>query len=125
MRVLLIEPDKILARTYMQQLLLANFIVDVAHDGQEAVHCIEENVPDAIVIEPQLAAHSGIEFLHELRSYEDWAVIPAIIFSSVPEQSFNVSEKVWQRLGVVRYFYKPSTTAKQLVGALRALGEPA
>jgi CheY-like chemotaxis protein len=125
MRVLVIEPDKILAKIYLQQLLLAGLEVLIARDGQMAVHAIDEQKPDVIVAELQLGAHSGIEFLHELRSYEDWANIPVIINSSVPKTAFGVSEAAWHRLGVTRYFYKPKTTAKQLIGAILALDESA
>lgn len=123
MRVLIVEPDKILAKAYLQQFLLAGLDVLVARDGQMAVHSIDEQKPDVLVIELQLGAHSGIEFLHELRSYEDWADIPVIVHSSVPKSAFTVSDAAWKRLGVVRYFYKPKTTAKQLIGAVLALGE--
>ena len=123
MRVLVIEPDKILAKAYMQQFLLAGLDVTLARDGQTAVQYIDEQMPDVLVLEMQLGAHSGIEFLHELRSYEDWAALPVIINSSVPKEAFKVSESAWQRLGVVRYFYKPKTSAKQLIGAILAQGE--
>lgn len=122
-RVLLIEPDRILAKVYFSQFVLAGFDVVVVADGQAAVHEIDAEKPSVIVMEPQLAAHSGVEFLHELRSYEDWADIPVLIYSSVPKEVFKVSDSVWQRLGVVRYFYKPKSTAKQIIGAIRALGE--
>lgn len=125
MRVLVIEPDKILAKTYVQQFLLAGLDVTLARDGQTAVHYIDKQIPDVLMIEMQLGAHSGIEFLHELRSYEDWAAIPVIVNSSVPKEAFKVSEAAWQRLGVTRYFYKPKTSAKQLIGAILALGEQA
>lgn len=125
MRVLLIEPDKILAKTYVQQFLLAGLDVTLARDGQTAVHEIDAQKPDVLVIELQLGAHSGIEFLHELRSYEDWAGIPVIINSSVPKEAFAVSEAAWERLGVVRYFYKAKTSAKQLIGAILVLDESA
>lgn len=119
--VLLIEPDKVLAKAYKQQLTLAGFNVAVVHDGHEAVIAIDESMPNAIILEPQLAGHSGIEFLHEFRSYDDWKNIPVIINTSVPEQVFGVDESVWYRLGVIRYFYKPKTTAKQLIGELKSL----
>jgi CheY-like chemotaxis protein len=121
MRVLVVEPDKILAKTYVQQFLLAGLDVTLARDGQTAVQYIDELKPDVLMVEMQLGAHSGIEFLHELRSYEDWADIPVIVNSSVPKEAFGVSEAAWQRLGVVRYFYKSKTSAKQLIGEILSL----
>ncbi len=121
MRVLVVEPDKILGKTYMQQFTAAGIDAQLARDGQTAVQHIDEQKPDVLMIEMQLGAHSGIEFLHELRSYEDWADIPVIVNSSVPKEAFGVSEAAWQRLGVVRYFYKSKTSAKQLIGAILSL----
>lgn len=121
MRVLIIEPDKMLAKMYVQQLLVAGFEVAGAYDGHTAVELIDAQKPDVILLEPQLAGHSGIEFLHEFRSYEDWANIPVIIHSSVPKESFGGDQVAWERLGVVRYFYKPKTTAKQIIGAIKVL----
>ena len=121
MRVLIVEPDKILAKAYVQHFTAAGLNVLVARDGQTAVHSIDEEMPDALVLELQLGAHSGIEFLHELRSYEDWAGIPIIVNSSVPKDAFGVSDAAWQRLGISWYFYKPKTSSKQLIGALLAL----
>ncbi len=119
MRLLVIEPDKILAKAYVQQFLLSDIDVQVVYDGHMAVAEIDKQKPDVILLELQLAGHSGIDLLNELRSYEDWADIPVIINSAVPQESFNADESTWQRLAVVRYFYKPKTDMKQLIGAVK------
>lgn len=121
MRVLLVEPDIILARQYQKAFLSSGVDIVVCSNAQSAIVAIDEKVPDVIVLELQLAGHSGIEFLHEFRSYEDWANIPIIMHSSVPEYAVGADSKVWKQLGVERYFYKPKTSIKQLIGAVKSL----
>lgn len=119
MNVLLIEPDQILAREYKDFLISSNVNVKICGNAQLAIVEIDENQPDLVILEVLLAGHSGIEFLHEFRSYEDWSSIPVIIHSCVPEYSFGVDQKIWDKLGVVKYFYKPQTSLSQLLNAVK------
>lgn len=121
MHVLIIEPDVILAKQYYKAFKDAGVDTRVCADAQSAVIAIDNKRPDAVILELQLAGHSGVEFLHEFRSYEDWLTIPIVIHSSVPEYAAGVDKKVWQQFGVVRYFYKPKTSLQQLIGAVKSL----
>jgi DNA-binding response OmpR family regulator len=119
MDVLIIEPDHILAREIKRAFITAGFKVQISTGAQEAIGTIDKKIPDAIVLELQLASHSGVEFLHEFRSYEDWASIPIFIYSRVPEYALGADQKTWNSYGVARYFYKPKTTFNQLIGAIK------
>lgn len=123
MKVLIIEPDTVLAKQYKKAFDTAGVEAAVCSDAQTAVVAIDDVKPDIIVLELQLAGHSGVEFLHEFRSYEDWAAIPVIIHSSVPEYAVGSDPKVWRQLGVIRYFYKPKTSLQQLVGAVKSTAD--
>lgn len=120
MNVLIIEPDKILAKQYQKAFVHAGVDARVCGDAQSAVIAVDEKRPDVVVLELQLAGHSGVEFLHEFRSYEDWVDIPVIVHSSVPEYALGADKNVWKQLGVVRFFYKPKTSLQQLVGAVKS-----
>lgn len=121
MNVLIIEPDVILARQYQKTFSAGGVTAHVAHDAQAAIAAVDTQKPDVIVLELQIAGHSGVEFLHELRSYEDWSNIPVVIHSSVPEYALGTDPKVWRQFGVARYFYKPKTKLQQLVGAVKSI----
>ena len=123
MKVLIVEPDTVLAKQYKKAFDAAGVDATVRNDAQTAVVAIDDVKPDVIVLEIQLAGHSGVEFLHEFRSYEDWANIPVVIHSSVPEYAVGADAKVWKQLGVIRYFYKPKTTLQQLVGAVKSTAD--
>lgn len=114
-QIILIEPDRVLAKTYFHVLQAAGHTVCVCNTAQSAIFCADEMKPDLVILELQLVGHSGIEFLYEFRSYTDWQDIPVAILSCVPAGEFAES---WQllkdELGVRAYHYKPLTTLQVL-----------
>lgn len=114
--ILLLEPDSILADSYMQAFRYVGHEVRRAVSAQDAVFHVDELEPDVVVVELQLVAHSGIEFLYELRSYGEWQHIPVIIHSCVPPTEFQDSlELLRDKLGVRQYLYKPHTSLQTLL----------
>jgi DNA-binding response OmpR family regulator len=114
--VLLIEPDKVLARSYETALIESGFAVELVGGAQMAINSADQRRPDIVVTDLQLIGHSGFEFLYEFRSYQDWQKIPVLILSSVPPQEFEDNWALIQReLGVVEYLYKPTTSLKKLI----------
>lgn len=120
MYIIIIEPDHILAKEYKRAFKEAGLNTATCSNAQEAIMSIDKKTPDVVVVEMQLAGHSGVEFLHEFRSYEDWSSIPVIVHSKIPEYAIGADKKTWNSFGVVRYFYKSNTSIKQLIGAIKA-----
>lgn len=118
MNVLIIEPDFVLAKTYKKAFETSGLKAIIAHQAQDAVRKIDDKKPDAVILELQLGGHSGVEFLNEFRSYEDWVDIPLYIYSSVPIEAFGQNSKILKSLSVKRYFYKSKTSLNQLIGAV-------
>jgi DNA-binding response OmpR family regulator len=115
-KVLLIEPDAVLARTYMYALEQIGHEVHTAATAQAGVDVADRTSPDVVLLELQLVAHSGIEFLYEFRSYSDWQSVPVIILSHVPPAEFKESAGVMKEsLGVQEYYYKPKTNLKRII----------
>jgi DNA-binding response OmpR family regulator len=122
MHILLIEPDKILAETYYRTLQAAGHTVTVVHSAQSGISGADRQKPDVVILELQLVEHSGIEFLYEFRSYDDWRMVPVLILSQVPAAEFNTSwQLLEQELGVSRYLYKSQTTLRQLLSVVSDL----
>lgn len=125
-KVLLIEPDAVLATTYEHALQQVGHKVRASATAQDAIDAADELGPDVIVLELQLVAHSGIEFLYELRSYPEWQSVPAIVLSNVPPAVFNTSKTILQQyLGVHTYCYKPRTSLAQLIRIIDTVVMPA
>lgn len=114
--ILLIEPDRNLGQAYASALESVGHTVVASATAQSALEAADEIVPEIVLLELQLVAHSGIEFLYEFRSYADWHDIPVIILSKVPPAEFNQCARMLrEHLGVTTYCYKPQTDLKQLL----------
>lgn len=119
-QILLIEPDRVLAKTYAEVLIHAGHHVLVAATAQAGVQAADVIKPEVVILELQLVEHSGIEFLYEFRSYLDWQAIPVLIQTHVPPAEFNNNYKLLQdELGVRAYLYKPHTSLRELLAHVR------
>lgn len=109
-QILLVEPDHILANTYAAALAREGHHVLCASEAQSAVNATDAVLPDCIILEVQLPAHNGIEFLYELRSHADWQTIPVVVLSQLPLDRLDLDPAKMEELGVVAYHYKPQTS---------------
>ncbi len=120
MRILLVEPDQILAKVYTAACLKNNKNAEIVSVSsiEDAIVAADNQQPDLIICELLLARHNGVEFLYELRSYTDLKSIPVIILSWVPEQEFYSTIDAGL-LGVHAYLYKPTTTLSHLISVVQ------
>jgi DNA-binding response OmpR family regulator len=68
MRILVAEDEKGVAAFLKQGLKEAGYAVDVAHDGQEALDCLETVSYDLVVLDIMLPRLDGIEVLRQARA---------------------------------------------------------
>lgn len=123
--VLLIEPNTLLSAAYTKALEHAGHTVAVAHGAQEAVHAADVQTPDIVILEVQLRAHNGIEFLHEFRSYPEWKDVPVVINTSLPPAHMQVAQPaLHDEFGVEAIFYKPTATLSELTRAVQRYAVP-
>ncbi|HXR50354.1 MAG TPA: response regulator [Verrucomicrobiae bacterium] len=114
--ILLIEPDRVLAEILARTLFMAGHQVTPCASAQSAIMAADQARPDVVILELQLIAHSGIEFLYEFRSYLDWQHIPVLVHTGVPLGEFAASRQLMKdELGIKAYLYKPSTSLKHLL----------
>jgi DNA-binding response OmpR family regulator len=114
-RILLIEPNRILAQIYKDALKEGGYNISVVHDAQNAITTSDKLRPDLIVMEIQLIKHNGVEFLYELRSYPEWQDIPIVVNSIVPPSEFAQNEVLYKEIGINNYLYKPQTSLTELL----------
>lgn len=112
--VLLVDPD-VQTAEIMKEFLESGGQVQVftAISAQDGVHVADEHAPDLVILELAIPRHNGYAFLHEFRSYPDWAKVPVIVHSHLAADEAAMSTS-WKTLGAVEYFYKPTTTLKKL-----------
>jgi two-component system OmpR family response regulator len=115
MNILIIEPDILLAKTYKHYLEENGNTVRTCETVQRALNLVDEKTPELIILEIQIAAHNGIEFFYEFRSFVDWDKIPVLINSLIPKHRLGLNSQNTIDLGVVDYLYKPQTTLSRLL----------
>jgi DNA-binding response OmpR family regulator len=115
-RVLLLEPDRLLAESYQRALIYAGHEASYVTSGQDAVDSADKSTPDLVVLELQLPAHNGLEFLYEFRSYIEWQQVPVIVNTVIPPTSLgSTDENLYQELGIKAWHYKPQTSLQMLI----------
>ncbi|GAC1387138.1 MAG: hypothetical protein NVS1B7_5740 [Candidatus Saccharimonadales bacterium] len=112
--ILVIEPDRILGKIYVETLQRVGHTVQLCAHAQAAVDLMDSETPDIIILELQLIDHSGIEFIYELRTYSEWQYIPIIVHTMVPEHIFIYNDLNRNNLGIAQYLYKPNTNLLRL-----------
>jgi CheY-like chemotaxis protein len=105
-----------LVRTYAQALQLAGHETATAATAQAAIDAADQQAPDIVVLELQLPAHDGIEFLHEFRSYPEWQTTPVIVNTYIaPQELAGAAQVLAEDLGVCATHYKPQTSLQLLI----------
>jgi DNA-binding response OmpR family regulator len=118
-KILIIEPDNVLANIYSKFFSDHKFKTIIARNAQQAIFIADEKTPDVVVLELQLTEHSGIEFLYEFRSYNEWINVPIIINSQIPPREFKENWDILTKdLGVSKYLYKPVTSLAKLMSSV-------
>jgi len=117
-RVLVVEPDRLLGGVYRQALGAAGHEVTLTTGAQEAIVLADTATPDVVVLELQLSGHGGLEFLYEFRSYPEWQAVPIILHTFVPERMLDIPAG----LSVGPYLYKPSSRLSRLIRAVNEAG---
>jgi DNA-binding response OmpR family regulator len=119
--ILLIEPDLSLGEIYSKALRGSGHSVSHCQNAQDAVHSADDHLPDAVVIELELAVHNGVEFLYEFRSYPEWQKVPAIIMSHVSPLVQSLNPSTWAQLEIKAYHYKPATKLRDLIASVERI----
>ena len=114
--------DVFLVREALEQEGL-NCRLQVASDGEQAIHIIDQvdsdaraRCPDLLLLDLNIPRRSGDEVLERLRDSRRCSKIPVVIMTS---SGSSEDQNRAMRLGATEYFRKPSNLAEFLkIGAL-------
>lgn len=87
MKILLVEDSRILKLFNEQALLKAGYEVICAEDGESALRCAKEQMPDLILLDLLLPRVSGLEVLTRLKHNRATAGIPVVALTGLPERN--------------------------------------
>ena len=109
MRVLIIEDDKILAKT-VEQCLGSKYDVDHAYDGEEGVLYAKQQIYDAIILDIMLPVMDGYQVLNNIRNEKIFT--PVLILTA--KDGINDKIKGF-RSGADDYLVKPFNREELIV----------
>ena len=79
--------------------------IAVARSGREALQCIEESVPDLLILDIMMPQMSGLEVLATLRQEDKTKGLPIIILTAKGEaQDASMAQEVWQAMVMAKPF---------------------
>lgn len=84
MKHVLIVDDDTWQADHFSRALLATGMYTASHasDAIAALECIDDSIPDVLVLDMLLPGPNGLTLLHELQSHTDLANIPVVLVSS-------------------------------------------
>ena len=123
MHILLIEPDRVLAKSYASGLKAAGNTIAHTVDAQFAIQAADEKAPDVVVVSLELARHNGIEFLYEFRSYSEWQDIPAVLLTNAPSTELGQNNISHDQLGIVAVLIRTRTSVTDLVHTVERVAQ--
>jgi len=86
-KVLLIEDIKSMRNAIERILTKAGYRVVVAGDGEEALHTVQQSIPDVILLDLMLPKLAGQEVLKALKRNPATAHIPVIVLTSLSQKN--------------------------------------
>ena len=115
MRILVVEDETRLADALEQILLENNYMVDVAHDGQDGLDYALSDIYDAMILDVMLPKKNGFEIAAEMRRQKNQTPILMLTAKdAIPDKVTGLDS------GADDYMTKPFAPEK-LLARLRAM----
>jgi len=105
MTILVVEDNKVSSKIVLAHLKKAQYDTAVAHNGREAVECLEA-IPDIrlVIADIMMPEMSGLDLLRKMHETPAWKDIPVIMCTSLADAEHV---KMASRLGCRHYILKP------------------
>lgn len=115
-RVLLVDDEKEFVTTLAERLSMRKMQVKVAHNGEDALAILKEDVPDIVVLDVMMPGMSGLAVLDKIKDrYPDLPVILLTGMGATPEGMEG------KKRGAVDYLVKPIDITDLLQRITRAI----
>jgi CheY-like chemotaxis protein len=119
--ILIIEDDQIVANVYRNKLAIEGYNTEVAADGELGLKMMRTFKPQLIIIDLMLPGISGVDVIKEVRSEDEFAKTPIIVFSNT--YLTNLIQEAW-RAGANKCLSKSNCTPKDVIEIVRnAIGD--
>ena len=104
-RILLVDDDELLARTYARTLTADGYDVEVRYDGESAVDAVQRELFEAVLSDIDLPRLGGLALLERIHAHDPDTPVVLITGTPTLETAMAAVEH-----GAVRYLAKPVNT---------------
>lgn len=111
-KLLIVEDDRFLARSYDLAFEPEHLVLQTVYDGESVLETTKSFQPDAILLDILLPKKSGFEVLKELKADAATKHIPVVIASNLGQEA---EIAMGQKLGAVAYIVKSETSITEVV----------
>ena len=123
-RVLIVDDNEALAVTYSWLLEDAGLVVKTCHNGAEALDCIEQFRPDALLLDIGMPVMDGLQLCKALRARDAWRGLAIVAQSGYGDGDMRARTT---EAGFDRHLVKPiefNVLLKTLHEVLEERGNP-
>lgn len=116
--ILIIDDDAQMRRLLREALLRAGHTVQEAADGQQALHCVSDQVPDLVITDLVMPEQEGIETIRYLHSHHP--ALPIIAISGGGRLGPQNYLPIAAEIGAARCYAKPFRVG-EIIDSVREL----
>ena len=117
-KVILVVDDDRLNLMVAQKLLSEEYRVAAVNSGELALHYLERNIPDLVLLDIQMPKMDGLEVMRRLQEDKQWRKISVIFLTADRTEK---TEETCFKMGAVDYIGKPFVPAIMLQRIRRTL----
>ncbi len=114
-KILIIDDDKIFSKVLKDAFTSIadnDYIVVIAHDGEEGFEKAKEEKPDLIILDLMMPKVGGIDFLKKMKEHDGAISIPILISSQISDIE-KISEGI--ELGIKGYIVKADYSLESII----------
>jgi len=93
-KILIIEDNQIVANVYRNKLAVEGYQTEIALDGETGLKMMRTFQPDIMILDLMLPKMTGVEVIKQIRSEDDFAKLPVIVFSNT--YLTNLIQEAWK-----------------------------
>lgn len=116
-KILIVEDDEFIQRTFERIFVYNNFLVELASNGEECLKKAKEESPDLILLDLLLPDINGKKVLQNLKAEHSTKKIPVVILTNVDEEG---AEEEVKSLGAIDFLKKADFTPDEVVENVRS-----
>lgn len=115
--ILVVDDETDIAELVSYNLKKEGFLIDLAHDGEEALRKVRDNKYDLLILDLMLPGIQGIELCRIIRNNPKSSAIPIIMLTAKSEELDKI---LGLEMGADDYITKPFST-RELTARVRAI----